>query len=438
MKKLLMMLLGLILILPSIRPSAAQTSVDDLPRFAAVKDGNLFLYNFADEPIQVTYFEHASFQDIAFSPDGQTIVFSVFDLGTSELDEPAYGIWMTDIQGSPPVKLKTTYQEWFWEFPLVFSEDGQLLTIFSDYYNRESRVDLLSDSQFITDYRFESGAIYKTPLEADAVSEEVALLPFSPTCGGGSNPLFAAYQAEKGSDYIFQATTNGYLVTLGCSYGIGITHGLDGSWEFVGWLDEPSVSPDGTHIAGIDQSHVVLSNYSNYDPGPLVMVDIATKTTTELRVAPSPDDITVIDNIHWSADGNIYYVLRTPTGFADVSDEDLQQINFNRGGFIDGVPVYEISVMQLNPETGEEKVVYQSSDYGVPRFTDYDGQVLMSVVPNMNQWLAAFQAGEVDVGFYHFEDATFFPTTLVRFSPDDESAAGDVVEFKLLTLYPAP
>lgn len=430
-------LLAVINFLPIIPATSAQTSTD-LPPFAAVTDGNLYLYNFGDEPIQVTDYENALFHSIAFAPDGETVLYSVTSIG-----EPhdISGIWMTDIHGGIPVRLGTASEYSTYGFPLTFTEDGQLLTV---SYDRETRLATIENPQLPPDSDFFAPyAIYKMPLESETTPEAVALMPFAVGCGGISSPLLDAYGAETGPNthpFILEKVEAGYLVTLTCNgNGVGLTSGLDGSWELIGWLTNPALSPDGTRIAGIDVTERIMSNFSIDSLSPLVVVEINTKSSTELRVPPRPEDLTTFEQIHWSDDGNIYYTMRTQTGIADLTEEVGQLVVQRSPYFTDGVPLYEVYVMQLDPETGIESLVYNVSASAIARFDDKDGFLYFSVVPNATQWLTAFEEGEIDFSqpYYILEDRQHFPISIVRLESDGESVTYDD-SLKRFTLYPQP
>lgn len=320
-----------------------------------------------------TYENH---RDLVWSPDGQTLAFRASHMGRDDV------LLITDRVGSPPFPLVTDLRDS--NLPFSFSPDGKLLYAYQTEEIRETDDGLYGPL-------FELYAIDPVP---GAEPEVIGTFIFAPGCGGGSHlPADWRYWDEagfEGNGTTLALTSYGIVHSGNCQgTGIALADPATGADVLLdAQIRRTKVSPDGSRVIGIRG-------------GELVLVDLATRETS---VIPHDPDV-YPDQVAWGAAGTntIFYSVRE-TGPEPLiwDDADAQALGDAIGISAEYMYLdfWMSSIHRVDLATQTDTLLHHTSGYAVGRMiATPDGTgLLFSLVPNMQDWVAAVLDGSVEAG----------------------------------------
>jgi hypothetical protein len=379
MRKILFTILTLILLsLSGITMVLAQDGLDGTAFAAVDAEGQLVVVKADGSVTTVSTFKN--FFALDWSDDGSTLAYIAYnDSFTPEL-------WVIEPGLESSFKLEAGALEA--GFPIVFTPDGQILYVQPGDFSAE---------------------IYQPRLmtiapEAGAQPDGLGTIDMMVGCGGGSPyPAEGQYWGETGfggQPMTLLWTDYGILYSTSCG-GLGLALFDPATGEE---RDLPTSAPEageGTPQAGY--GNVVLSadgqtlaalhvQYSENGPQrSLALIDMASGEVTDVTTSAEPEQIA------WGPDGTLIYASREHVKdlLADLSDEGKANVEQFLGEGVT-VPANQVSITQINPETGEESVLYDSYAYAVGRMVWTDGRLIFSTIANMDEWVMGLADGSFD------------------------------------------
>ncbi len=360
---------------------------DNVPALAAVQNNNLVILG-GSAPITVSNAPNKGILSLAWNPGGTKLAYIINDA-----DFQAH-IAVTDANGSAPVVLDTGRLES--GFPVSWTPDGQVLFVGVGDFSDTSKP-----------YTSE---LKRVAPEAGAAAEVIGSFEMGVGCGGGS-PLPADWEYWEeagfgGTALILQWTDYGILHSSNCGGG-GLALFAPQGGENTPLVSDNFLQPtpdqpqqqvaravlvaDGKTIAA------VRSTYNDAGPiNSLVLIDISTRTLTEVKTSAAPDQLA------WLADGSLFYSARTKTSdlMAGITDAaQKQNITTALGSADFEMPAYEVGIHHLNVTTGEDSVIHSAPAYAIGRIAvTKDGQALVfSQIANLDVWLDGIAKGTIDI-----------------------------------------
>lgn len=226
----------------------------------------------------------------------------------------------------------------------------------------------------------------------DTAPEVVATFEYVVGCGGGSPyPMDAVYSSEAGfmgNGLIFEVTPFGILHSTSCEgRGValtdsGITQVLSGDFA------RGSLSPDGTQMAGVR----IIREDAGFSTE-LVILDL-----TDGQLLPTQTDLQP-DQVHWGADGAIYFTTRAQSGTVDldVTDADIAAFREATGQEIPVIPAYDAALYRYNIIPGTADPLWSAADaWAIGRLDSTPSALYFSVIPGAEPWVEAVLAGDDD------------------------------------------
>jgi hypothetical protein len=357
-------------------PVSAQGS---LP-FAAVTQDQVILYGLSDTPQAITApGQFSNYFDLAWSPDGNTLALVVSD---ADFNSP---LLVSDRAGSPPITLVSKVIS---AFPLSFTADGQILYA-------------VDTGEFIQRPDQPGGVLVNVFSSAPTVGATPTLVgrfEWIVGCGGGSSiPAHWRYWEEAktgpgGSSLILALTPFGLVHSMNCT-GVGtalLNPATDADVELGEQLGWARVSPDGTKVVGISRENAYAES------GQLVVVDLATQTTTALPTAAP----VVPDLVTWGADGSsVFYSAIQKVSDVPGTPEGQQKLA-EAIGYLEPttLPVNEAAIHRLNLSDNADTQIYAGDAFAVGRMIALPGgnALLFSLIPNVDDWVAGIVDGTIE------------------------------------------
>lgn len=221
--------------------------------------------------------------------------------------------------------------------------------------------------------------------QLESPPESVASFSYEVGCGGGGSPypMDAAYITDAGLNGnmpTFAVSALGIVHSTGCD-GVGIaltdleTDTTDVLSEEIG---RGSLSADGTQLAG---TRIVFAEGRQLTE--LVIIDL-----TDGAIIPTQTD-NMPDQIHWGADGRLYYTTRTQQDKDyGLNEQQAQALQENTVIAADDVPSYQVNVYRYNIVAGQSEPVYSADDaWAISRLDSTPTALYFSQIPDASAWL---------------------------------------------------
>jgi len=381
-KRLLWIFMLIALSLMLIGSVHAQGSVQP---FVAVSGGQLTLVGGAAPGVIVSP-ENVGLTSIVWSPDGSQIAYL--------LTQPDYSYKLMTVSaaaGATPVAQNTATP--VSGFPITYTPEGQIVFITEGQTPSDSFVMMVQ-------------ANLLNPQTGE--QQMVGTFGFGVGCGGGSmSPADWQLWTETGfggSPLVLSWTRYGLLHSTTCggsglallniSTGTDIPLGNDpitaNSDPSLGYLMRAVVSPDGERAATIRHQY--------QEPRPiqtLVLIDLASGAQTDVVTTAYPEQLA------WGADGTLFYSIMEAAGELDsaLTPDQAQKFEQIQGFPASQLLVYSVGIRQVNPATGEDRLLYSTAASAIGRMAlAADGQTLVfSQIPNLNLWGAGIADGTLDI-----------------------------------------
>lgn len=362
-------LLAVVLLLSAL-PVYAQENTPALP-FATVTNNQLVLYGFGETPTVIQTPPAASYNNLVWSPDGNTLAFTQFDPNT-------FHSLMFYTLGQPSATL--ILSQLGTSLPIGFTPDGtQLIYAFP---TGQTTADMMGSI-----YQVESVA-----LAAGAVPQPIGQFVFSVGCGGGSSfPGDHLYWTESngfgGNSLTLMLTPFGLVHSTTCmGQGISLLDLATGTDLVLDTtLSRAVVSPDRTQVVGVNGN------------GGLSLINLQTREIIPLAATATPDQIA------WGApgSGDVFYSTRVPSGRQLVEGEAERLAVAQAFGYMDAtmldLPIWEVTIHRYNLLQNTDTQVYAGEAYAVGRMsvTPDSGTLLFSQIPNGQAWIQAILDGSL-------------------------------------------
>lgn len=329
---------------------------------------------------------------LAASPNGSHIAYTAFP--TSESFETALMLLPTDVS-APPVSIAS---EVLGEFAPAFDMNSQFL-----YYVRPGAMLESADSPMQLTAEVMQVDLFQPEAGPTLITEFV----YQGGCGGGSPyPMDAAYSMESGLNGIgltFAPTPLGIVHSLGCNgVGLGLTDPETGeTTELSADFARGSLSADRTQIAG---TRVVFADSGILSE--LVIIDLTDGATINTLTENMPEQV------HWGADGRLYYTTRTLTENSyDLTDDQSARFEEVVGLPAADLPSYEIALNRYNIITGESEPVYTASGaWAIGQIDTTFNALYFSQIPDATPWLEVLLADgfnlDTEEAFAQSDEAT--------------------------------
>jgi hypothetical protein len=367
----------------SLAPAAGQQNnlPPNIPRMAALVDGKLVIYDL-NGPVPVTLPDDQVMTDITWAVNGRMLAFRMFDPATGE-----EAVWAYDIVENYAAGRDASYLPAAFGVPLFRGGVSPL------YYTAEAEV---GEDGALTVGVYNAFGVYNpargrqiTLARIPQTTVDCEPLPPNPLLDVNL-PLDDIYYRETGPGYganrYFHAwTAAGNVYTLGCDgIGIGIVN-LDEETSAV--LNETvrhaTLNPDRTQVAALDG-----------EPGDerIVVIDLPSgeisATFEDLPLEP--------DQLHWGADGAIYFTTRLMLDATMPLDADQSAlVEASTGVSLEWLPRFATSIIRLDPAGGTQTEIYVEADaWGIGRMFTAGEQLYFSRIPGAAEWLEALAAGE--------------------------------------------
>ncbi|MBC8170474.1 MAG: hypothetical protein H7X77_02340 [Anaerolineae bacterium] len=352
----------------------------DIPfSYAAVVDGQLWVYPVGETPIQIETPDARLINNLTWSPDGSLLAYIVFD------ENYESKLLVTHVADGSTQEIATSLNT---GFPVSFQDDDYIIyTLLNPTTDPATGI-------YVID-------IWSSPISTRDAARLLGTFSQGAGCGGGSNiPADWVYYEETqglgGFHLILEATPYGILHSAEC--GGSVVALLDpetGEDTIISQnFTRTALSPDRTKIAGVELNVRMDSSDNIVRETRLLVADLTTLEITELTVSSEPDQIT------FSADSSaIFYSTRIQSGdFYDMlSDVDQAALNANIGFDYQTVPRYTSEIWQVNISDNSEIQVYTGDAYAIGRMIALtDGSSLIfSAVPNLDAWVAGLIDGTI-------------------------------------------
>lgn len=312
--------------------------------------------------------------NLRVSPDGRNVLYTA---SSPQQPDPRL-MWLQRGTDAQPTTLTDTFEP---SFGGAFSADGQAAYYVQPVPN--------ADIQPAQDARFDNLPVNLTRHPLSGEPEVVGSFGFGVGCGGASPyPMTGAYEQDagfRGNSLILQMTDAGIAHSTACNgTGLMLTNPQTGENQMLSEdFARGSLSPDGTQMAGVQIDYTQPTPQTT-----LTIVDFTDGEVRPLETAAMPDQV------HWAADGSIYYSTRTETaGNYDVDPAQLQGFRMSP----DEIPSYEVSIYRLNIQSGAEEPVYNTSGaWAVGRMRSTTNALYFSLVPDASAWLALITSEAFD------------------------------------------
>lgn len=364
--------LGLVLCVSLVVGAGATAQQPDMP-IVGVADGVLTIFGpdantriGDDTPFYLT---------LTASPDGAFTAYTAFPSMESNA-ATLYALPQNNL--APPTELT---QDIVTGLPPAFGPNGQFL-----YYAQPGT---MNEQQQMT-----VTVMRQDVRQLDAPPESVASFPYAVGCGGGGSPypMDAAYITDtglNGNRPTFTVSTVGIVHSTGCD-GVGIAlTSLDTGTTTV--LSEEvgrgSLSADGTQLAG---TRIVFAEGRQLTE--LVIIDL-----TDGSILPTQTD-NMPDQVHWGADGRLYYTTRTEQDKDyGLNEQQAQILQQNTVIAADDIPSYQVNIYRYNIVTGQSELVHSASDaWAISRLDSTPTALYFSQIPDAAPWLDGLLASESD------------------------------------------
>jgi dipeptidyl aminopeptidase/acylaminoacyl peptidase len=280
-------------------------------------------------------------------------------------------------------------------FPINWTPDGQILFVGAGDFSDTSKP-----------YTVE---IKRIAPEAGAVPESIGSFEMGTGCGGGSPlPGDWAYWEDTGfggNALILQWTDYGILHSSICAGGGLALYAPQGGQD-TPLADDNYLQPTpdqpqqqiGRAVLENDGKTLAAIRTTYAEPGlqrELVLIDLSTREIKPVTTAAVPDQL------EWSPGGNLFYSTQTKKGALgeNLTAEERANIEKVFGSSELDIPSNEVSIHMINPNTGEDTVIYTAPAYAIGRMTStIDGQsLLFSQIANMDKWVEGMANGTLDV-----------------------------------------
>ncbi|MBK8022398.1 MAG: hypothetical protein IPK19_13475 [Chloroflexi bacterium] len=376
-------------------PAAAQEG--DV--FAAVQDGQVWLYGVEGQPINISEAGGEempqTYTQVVASPDGRWIAMAGYTA------DNRYVLFLYDRQTGDLLPRASGLAA---GYPVTFSADSSRLIFAVTNPAPQEGQDAQID-------------IHLLPLPPGEPT--IVTVPSGVGCGGGSPlPTDQLYSAETGG-------LGGFALTLALTPS-GLVYSRDCTGTQIALVDleteettdipglsHAAVSPDGTQLAGI-----------SIQPGApwpmaITVVDVATGDRRDIPLDVVPDQVA------WSADGgSILYTVRAFDSGLSFEGEGRERLDAFLG---EGAPVqvWQASLHRLDPASGETLEIFSTPGHSIGRILPTRQGVYVSVVPNLEAWAQAVAEGSLDPAAAPDGGLSLVPVTLYRVIDRDPS--GEVV-----------
>jgi hypothetical protein len=338
---------------------------------AAIKNHNVWLVGFRDEPKQISDGKASDYSNLVWSPKGNYLAFHALDENFSA------DVW---IYNRSDASLKQIESDVIANFPASFSEDEKQLIFLKDNTPPGSGSKDLID-------------VYSYEVSVNAAGMKIATVDIGEGCGGGSSfPADWRYWDETGGlggfYSVLELTPFGLIYSKECGYNTVLLNLESGEEVLFDHLSRVAVSADRTKAAGI-----------TYQPGnrtheTLMIVDLKTHEITPVETTALPDQVV------WGASGSseLFYSTRQMTDrIIPTSSEAIERINAVLGTS-GQVNFWEVTIHQVDIERAADVERYRADAYAVGRMSTTSGEesLVFSQVSNAEALLEEIAAGRLD------------------------------------------
>jgi hypothetical protein len=400
------------LILPTTAP-VVPLPAGQIPSFAGVQNSNLALFLYSPDgglaqtaALPVLASPTAAISDIAWSPDGLQLAYTVMDTANGATTTT---LFLINASGGTPQALATDLALLM---PVSFTADGTQVI----YAQVDAQTPFADPDP--SDPNAPAGQnmiVYSQTLAVGGEQTEIGRFVFGIGCGGGS-PYPADYQFQQESSYngnplTLELTDFGILHSTNCTgSGLALLDADSGEDIELGeTLSHADVAADGVRVVAIQDNP--QRQYA-YEGGAVVTFDLPSGEVTPVEAN------SLANQVAWAADdsGAIFYANMTQTDdFIPGSDAET----FTQMGFTDGIPVHNVTVSRIDAD-GTETRLYEANAYGVGRLIPAaDGELFFSTIPNGADWVAAVNANVINPQATFAAIANqFFPVSFLSLPPD--------------------
>lgn len=343
---------------------------------AGITDGDLYLYTPA-EAIQLTQDGQGNFDHIAWY--GNIVAFSRRDA------DGVQSLWIS-LDGQTPFVLVSDLDAFY---PFSFTPEGNLLFA--------ANTVAVNDSQFMTDVLTIAPEAGAAPQLIGQIDSTIAMIG---GCGGGS-PLPTDWQYWNetgfgGRHHTLAQTPFGIVYTLDCIGGRTALYNLE--MNATTQLGENF----GNVNLSADKSYLVGTVFDSRTPEILKQLAVVDLATTEFRLIETE---ATPDQVVWSSDGDaifysIYEVLPESVPMTEVEQESLTPFfGAGEGAFV-GFPLHQVQIRRYDLLTNADEVIYTAPEdaASIGRLFAVDEETLIfSQIPNLQGWIAAVTAGQIDL-----------------------------------------
>lgn len=412
-KKFAVFITLLVSILASIMVNAQDTrTLEDIPLQAAgVWENNLYVYGALDA-LNITTNGRGNFMNIVWYDDILAYI-------------------QNDENYIPNLWVSLDYQEPFLlvngldsMYPISFTPDGQLLYAKTNPNNTQPNANYVIDLYTVEP---EIGAV---PTFIGSFGNDVRV---GVGCGGGS-PFPTDWQRYTevgfgGQPLVLQMTDYGIVHSLDCA-GVrtGVFNVETGKDVELGQsFAIAALSPDGTQLAGKEW---------NYEAPQLAIADLETLTVQSFATPGIPDQVT------WSKDGDsLFYSVFQMTQQDLPMTEAEQRLIYDVIGFENvAFRLYDASVHQYDPATGEDTLIYDAPNdvLSIGRmFALPDKHVLVfGQIPNLQGWIDAVLSDEINMSSTYLEQIATVPVSVFALNLDTQALTTINVGVNLYTPNP--
>jgi hypothetical protein len=367
MKRFTPILLVLAVLLLMTAPILAQESVG--LTFAAVHDHNVWLYGYNVEPQQLTNGSAMDYTNLVWSADKNLLAF----VAVSE--DFSADLWLYNRgEGS----LRQVDSDVFATYPPSFDNENSQIIYFKDLTPPGA-----AEANLVT--------LFSGDLTGDHAATQFGTVNLGGDCGGGSSfPTDWLYWNETGGlggfHSVLASTFVGIVYSTDCGYSTAVLDRATHAEVSLGNISRVALSPDQTKLAAI-----------TYLPGDrsseqLVIIELATYTTTVVETAETPDQVT------WGADrsNELFYSTRRMTDrapeFSSAERTRLDAVLDNQ----EQLYLREVSIHHVDLNNSVDTAIYQAEAYAIGKITPMSGAILFGQVANAKDWFAEVAAGRLD------------------------------------------
>jgi hypothetical protein len=346
-----------------------------------IENNNLFIQLDEFSAIQVTQIEpqFGTVVDAQWNNDGTKVVYIAYNY----VEQFVSTLNVYDIQSNTSFVLANNPEAGF--NVNITSNDEALFALISAPGSDPTTYELSFFTSALTE---------GTPLN------QVGVVKYGVGCGGGSPfPADSVYSSETkgfaGFTLLLEQTPSGIVYSNNCG-GIGADLlNPDGTVTSLNSaISRVKISPDRTRIAGISYIDGVKQQA-------VTVVDIATGESTDYALDVDVDQLT------WIADSSIAYSSITQNGQL-VEGDDLTAANIAMGfdpsfGLME-FPKFAVTVSRLSLTDGASTPLYSGDGYAVGRMQTVGDLLYVSVVSNMEDYVAGLLDGTYSVNNPLFTD----------------------------------